>query len=115
MSINIINIPTSGVFPVILVPFSTTPNFVFQPGAPRAFGMVLTANVTSSTVDTSFLPAGATVVFLIAQDGVGGRSFEWPTNFLGAQPIAQGANQTTMQVFTWTGKFFNSNGVPSVF
>lgn len=115
MSLAIINIPTGSPIPLNFVPFSATPNFAFAPGYPRVIAMVLTGDVTSSTVDTSNLPAGARVVFFLEQDAVGNRQFSWPANFFGAQPVAAGPNQNTMQVFTFTGKSFNADGPPQVF
>jgi hypothetical protein len=115
MSLTPINIPTTGAISLNYVPFSPTPNFTFQPGIPRIFAMLLTGNVTSSTIDTSTLAAGSKVVFMIQQDAVGNRTFNWPANFQGAQPILLGPNQTTMQEFTWTGKNFNACAAPQFF
>lgn len=115
MSLTPINIPTSSPVPLNFVPFSVTPKFSFSPGVPRVLAMVLAGNVTSSTIDTSNLPAGALVIFMLVQDATGNRTFAWPAGFQGAQPIAAGPGQTTMQSFTFTGKTFNANGVPQVF
>jgi hypothetical protein len=96
-------------------PFSATPQFSFSPGAPRSFKMFLTGDVTSSTVLSADLPPGSRITFMLQQDAVGGRAFAWPANFLGAQPIANGPNQTTKQVFTWDGINFHSDAIPQIF
>jgi hypothetical protein len=103
--------------PVFLnwTPFSPTPHFSFNLGSGTAFKMLLTGDVTSSTVDTSQLSPGAKVTFIIVQDAVGGHAFAWPANCLGAQPIAAGANETTVQSFVFDGVNLLSHGIPAIF
>jgi hypothetical protein len=106
-----------GISPVFLnwTPFSPTPRFSFNPGSGFAFKMVLTGDVTSSTVDTSTLSPSTRVAFVLLQDAIGGHAFAWPANCLGAQPIAAGANQTTVQSFIFDGVNLLSHGIPAIF
>lgn len=106
--------PISAIF-LNWTPFSPTPNFAFSPGSGFTFKMVLTGDVTSSTVDTSTLSPGTRVAFVLLQDAIGGHAFAWPANCLGAQPIAAGANQTTVQSFLFDGVNLLSHGVPAIF
>jgi hypothetical protein len=96
-------------------PFSATPLFTFSPGEFRAFKMILTGDVTASTVDTSTLTPGARVVFIIQQDAVGGRAFAWAPNCLGAQPVAQPPNAITVSSFIFDGKNLLLHGLPAIF
>src|SRR5208337_668401 len=66
-------------FNYISVPFSSTPVFSFSPNT--MFKMVLTGNVTSSTL-TGVPVAGATTMFSVCEDVFGGHSFSFPANFL---------------------------------
>jgi len=58
------------------LPFSTTP--VFDGAYGYAFDLTLTGNVASSTLQ-GFAP-GQLIMFFIAQDATGGRTFAWPSN-----------------------------------
>lgn len=84
------------------VAFSATPGFVGL-GQIEHFDMTLTGNVTSSTLSMAGVPLPALITFTIRQDGVGGRTFVWPGNVLGASVVGGGANQVTTQTFYWDG------------
>src|SRR5208337_3309470 len=66
-------------FNYISVPFSSTPVFSFSPNT--MFKMVLTGNVTSSTLTGGPVP-GATAMFSVCEDSFGGHSFSFPSNFV---------------------------------
>jgi hypothetical protein len=80
------------------VVFSATPTFdCTQVNGPVEFYIVLTGNVTSSTLLPNF--AGQLVTFRIQQDATGGRTFVWPTNVKNPPTIGAGVNQVTTQAF----------------
>lgn len=102
--------PSVGVFPAIsftgqvilsrtVVTFSATP--VFNAAAASSFDITLTGNVTSSTLTGP--GGGQMIVFAITQDGVGGRTFVWPTNVKGAMTIDPGVNKKSVQAFWFDG------------
>lgn len=62
--------------PAQTVAFSATPTFNGALGT--SFFITLTGNVTSSTFSNGV--KGQLYTFVISQDGVGGRTFVWPTN-----------------------------------
>lgn len=98
--------PVSFVGPVIVpnttVAFSATP--AFAAGSFSEFFMTLTGNVTSSTI--TGMVKGQMVIFVIAQDGVGGRSFVWPTTVKNAGTVKQTAGAISIQSFTFDGTNF---------
>lgn len=90
---------TGGVtVPSATVSFSATPTF--NAATVSKFYITLTGNVTSSTLTGSV--KDQLVIFAISQDGVGSRTFAWPTNVKG-QSIAPGAGLTSTQAFTSDG------------
>lgn len=89
-------INTSGTVNVV---FTTTPVFNGQFGA--LFKMTLTANVASSTF-TNGSP-GQIYTFELIQDGVGGHTFVWPTNFKNPPVIDGTANAINIQTFIFDG------------
>ena len=90
--------------------FSATP--VFDASAGGSFAITLTGNVTSSSVTNPF--AGATITFIITQDGTGGRTFVWPTNFRGASNIGTDASSVSVQSFIYTGAVWRATSPGSV-
>lgn len=84
--------------------FSATPTF--DASAAQSFKMTLTANVTSSTVTNP--TAGETITFIITQDGTGGWTFAWPSNFRGASPIAVEATLVSVQSFIYDGSVWRA-------
>ena len=77
------------------VSFATT--IAFSALAAPGFELTLTGNVTSSTLANQF--AGQLLVFVFNQDGVGGRTFVWPTNVYGAGVVGSAANSNSVQLF----------------
>jgi hypothetical protein len=86
----------------LTLPFSATPTF--DAGRTSVFVMVLTGNVTSSTLANG--RPGQPLRFILRQDGTGARTFAWPTIVKGAMVISAGANTTSAQDFCVDG----SNG-----
>ena len=83
------------------VTFSATPNFNLNNGGIQK--IILTANVTSSTVTN--LRSGQEVTFMIVQGGSGGYSFTWPANVHGGMTTS---SATTGQVSSQTFKSFDT-------
>jgi hypothetical protein len=74
---------------------------------PVEFYLVLTENVTSSTLLPNY--AGQIVLFRIQQDGTGGWTFVWPTNVENPGVIDPAAGSVTSQAFFVAG---NGNAYP---
>ncbi len=94
------------------VAFSATPTFNASLGNTQK--ITLTANVTSSVLSNA--TAGETINFIICQDAVGGRTFVWPTNVLGAMTIGATASKCSGQsfVFDGTNAYALSAGVSNI-
>jgi hypothetical protein len=88
---------------VALDPTSTPEFDCTLVNGPVEFWLVLTENVTSSTLLTNF--AGQIVLFRIQQNATGGWTFVWPVNVINAGVIDSAADSTTAQAF-----FVASNG-----
>ena len=73
------------------VPYSATP--VFPAASYSNFAIVLTANVTSSTITGGV--SGQVATIDVCQNGTGGNTFVWPTNLLQAPPVSSGASSCT--------------------
>lgn len=65
---------------ILNVAFSATP--VFDASLSNSFYLILSGNVTSSTIVNQY--PGQRITFVIQQDGSGGHTFVWPGNVLGA-------------------------------
>jgi hypothetical protein len=92
----------SGSAGINVVHLSTTP--VFDLGLGTTQFIRLTGNVTSPTVTNP--TNGQVYTFVIEQDGTGGRSFVWPTQFQQAVPIdafdgTASANTDAVQQFVY--------------
>jgi hypothetical protein len=81
------------------VTFSATPTFNASLGDIQK--ITLTGNVTSSTFSNA--STGQLVTFMIAQDGVGGRTFVWPTNVKNAPNISGTISAVTAYDFIFDG------------
>jgi hypothetical protein len=88
------------------VPFTSTP--VFDCSQASSFLIILGGNVISSSVSNA--ASGDSILFKISQDGTGGRTFVWPTNFKGASTIAPEANAVSVQRFFYDGAFWRAEG-----
>ena len=86
---------TSQSMPIQTVPYSATP--VFNAASLGGFEIVLTGNVTSSSLINAV--SGQILVFHIVQDSVGGRTFTWPANVLNAQGPDPSSNSRSVQAF----------------
>jgi hypothetical protein len=85
--------------PRVVVTFSATPNF--NAAIASSFDIALTGNVTSSSL--SGAQAGQVIIFAITQDGVGSRTFVWPTNVKNPNSIDPGAGKKSVQAFWYDG------------
>lgn len=79
--------------------FSATPTF--DAGVTTNWKMVLTGNITSSTLIG--LEAGMQVSFEICQDGVGSRTFVWPSQLQNPIAIPSGANACITEIYNYDG------------
>lgn len=89
--------PASGAFTSLssalnALSFSATP--VFNAANYGFFTMILTGNVTSSSITGG--SNGQLITFDICENATGGYSFAWPANMLGAPAINQNANGCTI-------------------
>jgi len=83
------------------VPFASTQTFDLSQGVAQS--TILTGNVTSSSVIN---PSNSVYTFAIIQDGTGGHSFAWPSNFYGGGGISAAngtaaANTAAVQSFLY--------------
>jgi len=87
---------------ITTVPYATSVTFDAATISPiiGAFEITLTGNVASSTL-SNFVP-GQVIIFIVVQDGVGGRTFSWPAQLSGAQVVAVAPNSATVQAFVVT-------------
>lgn len=98
----------------VITSFSGTPTFT--PTSQICIVQItLAGNVTSSTFNAASITAPAFVLMQIIQDGTGGRSFVFPTNFKNAGGVGTSANQTTFQLFYWDGTNCYAIGVGTVY
>lgn len=81
----------------ITMPFTATPDLDASRAA--VFVMTLTANVTSSTLSKA--TDGQPIRVVLKQDGVGARTFVWPTNMKGTMVISAGINTVSAQEFVY--------------
>jgi hypothetical protein len=87
---------------------SATPTFnCGLVNGPVEFYLLLTENVTSSTLLPNF--AGQIVLFRLVQNATGGWTFAWPSNVKNASVIDGVAGSTTAQAFFVAG---NGNAYP---
>lgn len=86
-------------FGLVTVSFSATPTFDFSTSDMKK--ITLTGNVTSSTM--TGMEAGQTVVFLICQDGTGGRTFAFPSQLQNPTTINAGIGVCTLELFEYDG------------
>jgi hypothetical protein len=106
------DLPASISFGTVAVPFNAVPAFNAALFAEPTFLMTLTGNVTSSSVTGA--TAGQTINFVITQDGTGGRTFAWPSNFKGASAIGPDPSSVSVQSFVFDGTNWRAIGAGSV-
>jgi hypothetical protein len=70
---------------------------IFNAASYNSFDLTLTGNVASSNVTGQ--AAGQMLLFIIAQDGTGGRAFAWPSSLTNPGAICSLANSITIQMF----------------
>lgn len=86
------------------VGFSANPNFlVASSTSPQTFGMTLTGNVTSSTLDTTNATPGQQLIWIYTQDTSGGRTVSHPANLLHACTVSGTPNVRTMITAVFDG------------
>jgi hypothetical protein len=90
------------VIPSVTVTFSATP--AFAAGSSSKFYLTLTGNVTSSSI--TGMVKDQMVIFQIAQDGTGGRSFVWPAVVKNAGIVKAAPGAISIQAFTFDGSNF---------
>jgi hypothetical protein len=102
------------IFGTVATSFSVSPTFNAAAFASPTFTMTLTGNVTSSTVTNPI--AGQRITFIITQDGTGGRTFAWPSNFKGYSGINADsqANSVFVQSFVWDGAAWRADSPGNV-
>ncbi len=91
------NVKTAAEFlnSIVVIPYATS--VVFNAAVSAQFDLTLTGNVASSSLTN--VTEGELLLFLISQDGTGGRSFVWPTSITSPGAICQIANSTSLQFF----------------
>ncbi len=98
--------PTS-VASFLTVAFSSTPTFPVNPAS--IFAFTLAGNVTSSTITGSVL--GQQITMLLCQNGTGGSSFTWPTQFLNPPPVPEAPSACITPAFVYNGANWVQLGV----
>ena len=83
---------------IVAVPYATS--MVFDAAAAVGFQVTLTGNVAASTL-TNYA-VGQTLVFVLIQDSVGGRTFAWPPQITGGVTVGSAPNSVTVQSFIVT-------------
>jgi len=81
------------------VAFSTMPKF--DAASTSAFKIMLSANVTSSTLANAV--AGQQLSFIFCQDSTGGHKFTWPSNVKGGVAIGTIGSKCSAQTFVFDG------------
>lgn len=101
----------------VSTPFSATPTFTpLTPGSQSVFSIILTADVTSSSINMTGITAGCLFTWQIIQDVTGGHSFVWPTNVLGMTLIDNlaAAGSVTSQSAFFNGTNFIAQGAANI-
>jgi hypothetical protein len=96
--------------PLAVLAFSATP--VFDAGAANVFTIVLTGNVSSSTLINA--KSGEQLAFRVCQDTAGGHAFSWPASFRGAAPVTAMPSACSQQTFVYDGSLAQALGASLV-
>jgi hypothetical protein len=97
------NIVTNADLEASIIQVAYATSVTFNAAQATGFDLTLTGNVSASTL-TNTSP-GQLLVFVIAQDGTGGRTFPWPASLPGTSAICPQPLSITTQVFKvrWGG------------
>lgn len=91
------NVKTSADFGAAIQTISYATSIAFNAAQGPIFDLTLTGNVSSSTLTGQF--DGQQLMFIITQDGTGGRTFSWPSSITGPGVVSQLPNVTSLQSF----------------
>lgn len=91
------NVKTSADFPSSILSIAYATSVTFDATASEGFDLILTGNVSASTL-TGTSP-GQLLTFVFAQDATGGRTFAWPTNVIAPGAVCPFASSVSIQVF----------------
>jgi hypothetical protein len=95
----------SGRNKIVSVAYSATP--VFDASQGDTFEIVLTGNVTSSTLIN--VTPGQTIRFIVKQDGTGGHAFPQPSNTATGTPVPI-SDMDAVALATYSQRFFVDTG-----
>ncbi len=95
-----------------VVSFSSTPIFPVTKNTGQSFLLTLTADVASSTTDTTGITNSGRpmVTFRLCQDGSGSHVFAWPTSVLNHGTVDPTPNSCSTQTFVFDGTNFQPLG-----
>ena len=102
---------------IVTVPYASS--ITFNAAVSAQYDLTLTGNVTTSALSGQV--AGQLLLFIISQDGTGGRTFSWPSSITGGGAICSVSNTTSIQMFVvrpagaiepvWPMIWVNSSGI----
>ena len=101
--------PAAGAFTnlsVAMAAMSFTSTPVFPAGSYGYFTMTLTNNVTSSSITGG--TNGQLITFDLCQNGSGGFTFAWPTNYTNPPVVSVAANACTIATAFYNGGFWTT-------
>lgn len=99
------NVQTKGEIPAALTPLAYSAAMSFDASASSGWQMTLNGNLSPTTI--SGITPGQQLVFIFAQDSVGGHTVAWPTSFVGARQPNPAPNAVSVFVF-----YADSLGIP---
>lgn len=89
---------------LVIVPSSATPVFNLLLG--NTFQLTMTQNATSSTTNQPGITAGQFTYYIVCQDGIGGRTFNFPSNFMSPLPtVTLTPNKCSASTWVWSATF----------
>lgn len=89
-------VTTADQIPPLIAP-SFSSSMVFNAALASGWELTLTGNVSASTLTNVY--AGQLLIFVLVQDGTGGRTFVWPSNVLNGGVLSSVANSVSIQAF----------------
>lgn len=103
---------TCGAF-VVTSSYSPTMAFPYVGGAiETTFPLQLTGNVASSSISGTFVQ-GNDAQFIVCQDGIGGRTFSWPSGFLNTPTLITTPSACTAATFVYCGPLGSGAACPA--